>query len=577
MTRRHRIDPALDHPLDYPLDPALAHHRAGRLDMAERLYRDALARHPGHHAARHLLGVVAHQRGHHAEAAALIAEAVRDDPAMPDYHGNLGLALAALGRTGQAADRQRRALVLRPDYPEAHLNLGLVLATLGDAAGGVACLARALRLRPGFDPARTALAELLHREGCRLRDLGRVEDAARRFAEAAAHRPDDAALWNDLGTARAALGQAVEARAAWRRAVQVGPDRADALTNLALATQTDGDADAAERLFGRALALHPDLPVARANRGLLRLERGDLAGGWPDYGWRFAADPANARRPPPLPAWRGEELSAKRLLIWGEQGIGDTILFSSACADAVARARAVTIEVDRRLVPLFARSFPAARVRPRGAGPVPDCDIHVPVGSLPRVFRTRLSDFPARTGWLTADPEQAARWRDRLAALGPGPRVGIAWRSLVVTPRRQSAGTALDDWAPLFALPGLHLVSLQPGDAEAETAAAEARFGVRIHRWPDHDRTDDLDGTAALIAGLDLVITPAVSAGELAGALGVPVWRIGRRDWTGLGTAARPWFPAMRLFRPPPGGTLADALVRAADALAGTRVNFAGS
>ncbi|MEC3929563.1 flagellar protein FlbA, partial [Citrobacter braakii] len=91
---------------------------------------------------------------------------------------------------------------------------------------------------------------------------------------------------------------------------------------------------------------------------------------------------------------------------------------------------------------------------------------------------------------------------------------------------------------------------LQYDDCAAEIAEASNRFGVRIHRWRDLDLMNDFENAAALVANLDLVISPAMSAGELAGALGVPVWRFGGRDWTQLGTAMRPWFPTMRLFQP---------------------------
>ncbi len=197
-----------------------------------------------------------------------------------------------------------------------------------------------------------------------------------------------------------------------------------------------------------------------------------------------------------------------------------------------------------------------------------DADVHVPMGSLPRVFRPALSAFPPAPAWLVPDPDRAAAWAARLGALGAGLKVGLAWTSGYVTRERSAAYTTLDQWAPVFAVPGLRLVTLQYGDREAEIRAAEQRFGVTIHRWPDLDLKDDFEGVAALAANLDLVVSVAVSAGELAGALGVPVWRVGGADWTQLGSAARPWFPAMRLFQPPPGGTLGDALARAAADLA---------
>ncbi|WP_155903601.1 hypothetical protein [Azospirillum brasilense] len=137
-----------------------------------------------------------------------------------------------------------------------------------------------------------------------------------------------------------------------------------------------------------------------------------------------------------------------------------------------------------------------------------------------------------------------------------------------MTESRRSAYSRLDEWGALFAVPGVVFVTLQYGACEAERAAAEAHFGVAIHRWDDLDLTDDFDGTAALMASLDLVIAPATAVGELAAALGVPVWRFGGRDWTQLGSAVRPWFPAQRLFRPQAGEDISGVLSRMAGQLA---------
>nr|WP_246500040.1 tetratricopeptide repeat protein [Azospirillum soli] len=745
---------------------ALRHHREGRLDAAEPLYRRLLDMVPGHADARHLLGVLIHQRGRHEEAASLIVEAIRIESGIPDYHSNLGLVLAALGRLDESAACHRRALALRADYVEAHFNLGLVLVALGRVSEAVAHYAEAARLRPDFADAHLnlgaalqdlgrpeealaaharaaellpgdprpwsnmavtmrqlgqsaeadealrqamarggaadagslmALAGALHAEGrlieaadayaealrldgqnplllnnfgLLLRDIGQPEDAVTCFEAAFALKPDYAEAYDNLGSLKAAQGRTIEAEAchraalayrgdmaaAWnnlgnaikahgrldaalacwrmavtlepgraevysnlgnglrqrerfaeaerchrralllmpsqaaannnyghalqgqlhhaeaarwfRRALALNPAYAEALSNLGLALQRLGDRVAAETAYGRALALQPELALAHFNRALLRLEQGDLTEGWPGYGWRFASGQVGAGRQPAMSAWRGEDLTGKRLLVWGEQGVGDTILFASMLEDVIVRARAVVIEVDRRLVPLFARSFPKASVREPTV--LRDCDLHVPMGSLARVFRPALANFPARPGWLVFDPVQATLWRDRLASLGPGLKVGIGWRSQFITEERRSAYVALDQWEPLFTLPGVVFVNLQYGDCEGELAAVEGRFGVRIHRWADLDLKDDFDGTAGLIAALDLVISPAMSVGELAGALGVPVWRFGGRDWTQLGTGARPWFPTQRLFQPRAGEALGDVLAQMAQALAPT-------
>jgi hypothetical protein len=176
---------------------------------------------------------------------------------------------------------------------------------------------------------------------------------------------------------------------------------------------------------------------------------------------------------------------------------------------------------------------------------------HVAAGSLPGLLRGHLADFAGPAGYLRAREDQVAPWRRRLADLdGAGPRtlkVGLCWRSGLDVESRAGRQSDLADWAPLLALPGVTAVTLMYGDTTAERAALGL---LAPHHFPALDQRDDLEGLAALLSSLDLVVTAPTATGELAGALGVPVWRLaGELDVTCLGTGARPWFPSMRVFR----------------------------
>lgn len=534
-------------------------------------------------------------------AADAYAEALRRDPQNPRFLNDFGLVMQSLGRADDAANCFEAALGIDPGFAEAEDNLGSLAMLRGQADEAAVRHRAALRHRPTLSAAWNNLGNALKAQG-RLSaatgawrtalalfpnaaevwtNLGNGLRAAERFVESeAAHRralrlrPGSAIAHNNLGDAVQMRGGDAVGAAAYRRALAIDPAYAEAASNLGLALQRLQRTAEAAAWFDRALALVPDLALARFNRGLMRLEAGDVARGWPDYAWRFGSGRVGRGRQPALPAWRGEDLAGRRLLVWREQGVGDELLFASCYAEAIARARHVVIESDVRLVSLFQRSFPSATVRAqtidgegREAGLTTDCDLHTPAGSLARVFRGRLADFHSYPPWIVPDPVRILEWRDRLARLPHGLRVGIAWRSQLLTAERRGAYTTLDQWAPVFAVPGVTLINLQYGEVDAELSAAERSHGVTIHRWPDLDLRDDFESAAALTAALDLVIAPAVSAGELAGAVGTPVWRIGGRDWTWLGTGVRPWFPVMRVFQPPPEGGLGDALELAARAL----------
>nr|WP_211113338.1 tetratricopeptide repeat protein [Azospirillum endophyticum] len=570
---------------------AVTLYRAGDVAAAEALVRQALAMASGHPVALHLGGVLAKRNGSLDEARALLVRAIAGDPVNASAQAALCEVLQGLGQLDMAEHVSRACVALQPDGAGHWVNRTALLRRMGDDGAARLAIARALRLRHDLAPAHGHRAELAtsprdavtaHRIAASLmpgaadilNNLGTALHKADRFAEAErlldrAIRCDPglAVAWTNRGNALDALGRVAEAEACHRASIDRGSSLADAHANLAHLLTRQGRHEEALAAFDAALTADPKHAQAHYNRSLLLLETGTLRTGWTDHEWRFATQQfRNQRRRLVMRAWRGENIAGRRLLVWREQGVGDEILFASCYEEAMRRTRRLVIECDHRLVPLFARSFPDADVRPESADPR-DADVQVAAGSLPRLLRTDLKRFPGRSSWLVPEPARVELWRERLAGLGAGLRLGIGWRSQLMTAERKAAYVPLEQWGPLFALPGIVFVTLQYGDCEAELRAAEERFGVTIHRWADLNLKDDFDGAAALTANLDLVISPAMSAGELAGALGVPVWRFGTRDWTQLGTGVRPWFPAMRLFQPNPGEELEATLVSMAKAL----------
>ncbi|WP_434624108.1 tetratricopeptide repeat protein [Azospirillum sp. B2RO_4] len=539
------------------LREALAHHRAGDLDGAERAYRAMLAADGANADALHLLGVLHHQRGRDADAVRLIGQAIARRPKMAEQHANLGLALHALGRLAEAEAEYRRALALREAYAEAHNSLGSALQEQDRLAEAASHYRRALDLDAGYAEAWANLGTLLRAQD----DYAEAEAALRHALQL---DPGHATALTNLGVVLKETGRTGEAEAAHLEALRLAPGDAETMVNLALLREAQGRGEEAEALYRNALVHAPGFALARWNLALRLLGRGRLAEGWDEYEARFASRRVSAGRSLALPAWDGA--AGRRVLVWREQGLGDELMFGTALPDLAARLgpAALVVEVDARLTGLVSRALPGVTVRAETTDPT-DAEAHLPMGSLPRLLRPTLADFPARPSWLAPDPARAMEWAERLAELGPGLRVGICWGSQNMLGERKASYTALADWAPLLTLPGLIPVTLQYDGREAEIAEVETRLGIRILRWPDTDLKNDLEGVAALIANLDLVVTVASSVGEMAGALGVPVWRFGPAgDWTALGSCVRPWFPSMRLWSTRPGEGLADILVRMA-------------
>ncbi|WP_042694028.1 tetratricopeptide repeat protein [Azospirillum sp. B506] len=581
--------------------------QSGRPDEAVTLIGMALAQAKGVADYWDNLGSALSAAGRPGEAVQAHRNAAVLDPQGPQRRHNLGNALAALDCQDEAERAFAAALALKPDYAKAWYNLGNGRAARRRHADAVTALDRAVRLAPGMVEAHNNLGDALamagrldeaiaqhrlvtrHRPddatafynlGSVLQQKGALESAEIAYRQALKRNPRHSASLNNLGSVLKRLGRPDQAEQCHRQALELHPEFVEARYNLGNALQAQGRYVEAAACFEEALAQQPDLATATYNLSLLALLHGDLPRGWAGYERRFAAGEVMPNRRFAVPRWGGQLLRGKRLLVWREQGVGDEILFASCYPDVIDWAGGpVTIECDPRLVPLFRRSFPKAVVRaesctgdafgeiPRETIEPPDCDLQVPAGDLPGLLRGSLSAFEPQGSWLVPDAALVERWAERLAALGPGLRVGIGWRSQLMTTERKAAYVMLEHWGPLFAVPGLQFVNLQYGDCEAELRAAEERFGVTIHRWADLNLKDDFDGAAALTANLDLVISPAMSAGELAGALGVPVWRFGTRDWTQLGTGTRPWFPTMRLLQPRPDEGLETTIGAIAHAL----------
>jgi hypothetical protein len=309
-----------------------------------------------------------------------------------------------------------------------------------------------------------------------------------------------------------------------------------------------------------AVRLGPDSPDGHFNLSLALLALGDLAQGWEEYEWRWKTRLMQGRRHFPQPQWRGEAAGGRTLLVQAEQGFGDTIQFCRYATLAAARGLRVILEAQKPLVRLL-RCLPGVDlVVEQGDGP-PPFDLQCPMLSMPLAFGTTVGTIPSAASYLEADAALAAAWRARLSAVaGHDLRIGLVWAgnpgselpSMAARDRRRSV--APDLLAPLFGLPGLRFFSLQK-----DGPAAPGGFPLTDFMGGMGDFAD----TAALVAGLDLVISVDTAVAHLAAALGKPVWLLDRFDhcWRWLaGRRDSPWYPSLRVYRQPRPGDWAPVI-----------------
>jgi len=537
-------------PVSDTLCLAVEHHRAGRLAQAETCYERLLRIDPRHADALHLLGVAAHQRGDHHRAVDCIRRAIAQNDAFAPYHSNLGAAYRSMGRLDDAIGCYREALRRDDRAAEVHFNLANALKEKESLPEAADSYRQAVQLKPEWADPWIALAETLRRQD-------RLDEAVACCRRALAIQPESAEAEFQLGGALRAQGRSAEAIEHYARAVALRPAFVEARINLGCVYDDLGELDRAVAAYDQALALKPDSAAAHFNRALAWLRAGDFERGWTEYEWRWRHN--GRARAFAEPVWNGASLENREILVYSEQGIGDEIQFSSCVPDVVSRARACLLECDARLVRLFARSFPQARVFARAAAgaavPVSgrwSFDCQIAAGSLPGLLRRNLQSFPQTSGWLRADEARVAEWKRRYARLGSGIVVGVSWRGGKDPATRKLRSTPLADWRALLALPGVCFVNLQYGDCRDELNSLHAATGVRVADWEEGNPLGDLDEFAARVKALDLVIAVDNATVHLAGALGTTCWTLlpFAADWRWMRDRTdSPWYPAMRLFR----------------------------
>lgn len=518
---------------------ALALFQGGDLDGAERALRDTLRIYPGDGEAAHLLAGVLHARGDIAGALSQFAKAAALAPNDAALAFNYGRVLADAGRREEAAAAFARALSLSPGDAEAELALGLSLAALGRVEAALPHFEAARRLRPGDAAAH-------YNAGVALAALGRHREAVRAYDAALSVAPGHLDARANRGVAHAALLDMDLAIADLAAVAAQAPESAARVRQLALTLLEADRHDEAEAALVRVLAMEPDDADARYALGVARLARGDYAEGLPLYEerWRVRGGPRPRVRAAPV--WTGsQEIAGRRVLIEGEQGIGDALMFCRFIPELAARG--ATPLVLERAALLGVLGGLGAPVSDQDA-PAPPHDFVIPMASLPLALGARAESLPMPP-YLTAEPARIAGWRARL---GPARRrrIGIAWRG-ADGGDRQTRRRAL----PLESLERLlcadaDFISLQLSAGEAAPALERARarsFGEDIRDFRD---------LAALIAALDLVISVDTAVAHLAGALHAPLWVLLARpcDWRWRREGASPWYPSARLFRQPAPG-----------------------
>ena len=544
-------------------------------------YRAALALQPDHAGARRglILALMAERRT--SEALEQLGIAVKAEPQAAELRDLAGRALRAERRYDDALLHQRKALALAPQDPEIREQYARTLALIRHA-DTMAEAVRELEAVLAQHPDRLESLLLL---GALLLKQQRAAEALACLDRVATMAPDRIEMLVNRAIALQLLGRQADAARSIDRAVKLAPDDCVVLSGRGTLREQAGDYQGALQDYRAACASQAPrsdeaLAEAELKLGLLLLSLGQLAEGWPLYHARMQTgvqDSRGAAYRARLPEWDGVVRPGQRLLVWGEQGIGDQVIYAQMLPELAARGAVPICACDERLVPLLRRSFPALRIEAMNAGHDKEISalaaMQTGIRSLGTALRPTLAQFPPPRAYLVPDPAVVAELRARYRSQGKRHVVGLTWRSKNALFGDFKA-VPLIGWAGILRQPDVLFVDLQYGDTADECKAVADQLGIDILHDDSVDQLTDIDRYAAQAAAMDLVIGTSNSGLHIAAALGRPCWALvpagaGRLWYWFLDRDDSPWYPALRLFRQAPGRSdrWDDTLQRVAAAL----------
>lgn len=454
------------------------------------------------------------------DAIKAFTKAIEVNPYYVEAYNTLGQVLLQKGVLDDAMNATAKAIELNPKFAQAHNNLSNIYRMKGQFSDAIQSAKNAISIQPKFPEAYCSLALVL-------KELELHEEAINQCKVAITLNPEYAVAYNNLGNLYKDIGDPKLALEMFSKAIALQPQYADAIVNSGNALTDIGKYNEAIEEYKRALKINPNHSDAKFNASFAYLNNKDISLGLQMNEWRwltkgFAGQKRDFKQSILKPS---STTFNKRLLIWSEQGIGDTINWVSYLPRITELCQSCTLECQKKLVPLLTRSFPNIKVIPTDIEldtKRTDFDLHLPLGSLPYYFHINHIKYTRQQSYLHANAEKELKIREKLNTLGPAPFVGISWRSLSMLQKRSKNYAPIADWAPLAQLENVTFINLQATATSGELHEMSNVLGKLIHSFDDIDLHNDIDGSAALIGALDTVISIKTTTALISSAMGTP-------------------------------------------------------
>jgi tetratricopeptide (TPR) repeat protein len=481
----------------------------GNHDEAIEFYNKSITLKPDYAQAYGNMGNTLKDQGKLKEAIEAYNKAISLKPDYAEAYSNMGATLQDQGKLDEAMEAYNKCISLKPDYADAHNNIGVALKDQGKLEEAIEAYNKALALNPDY-------AEAYSNMGATLQEQGKHDEAIEVYNKSIALKPDYADAYYNMGETLKDQDNLDEAIETYNKAISLKPDYAEAYSNMGATLQDQGKHDEAIEAYNKAISLQPDYAEAHVNLSFTLLNSDKLQEGLDENEWRWKTKKfLSQQRYFSQPLWDGKKsLNGKKILLWCEQGIGDTINWSSCLSLVTSQVEHCILECQEKLVPLLERSFPNVEVKAVNISSDlerDDFDFHLPMGSLYKHFIPEITQNPKPEAYLVPDPVRVNFWKGRLRSLGKGPYIGVCWKSSVVSAYRLKHYPPISEWSPVFAIPDVTFINLQYNDFEDDLAKVKDELGVTVHNFEDIDQYNNVDDVVALCAALDMCVTTKVT------------------------------------------------------------------
>ena len=432
----------------------------------------------------------------------------------------LGASRAQIGMLDEAVEAYKTSISLKPDCADTFNNIGVAFKNQGKFDEAIEAYRKSISLKPDH-------TEAYDNMGVALKSQGKLDEAIEAYKKSILLKPSRAEAYNNLGNTLKEQGRLDQALKNYNKAISLKPDYAESYNNIGLILHYLDKSHEAAKTFNKSISLKPDFAEAHYNLSFTLLNSGRLKEGLDESEWRWkTCQFLSMQRHFSRPMWDGiQSLKDKRILLWCEQGIGDTLNWSSCLSLLASLANHCILECQDKLVPLLQRSFPNVEVKPEDRSldqNRDDFDYHLPMGSLYRHFLTDITQNTKPKAYLVPDPERVNYWRDRLASLGKGPYIGIGWKSTDMSPGRLPNYAPILEWSPILKIPDVTFINLQYKDFEDDLAKVKEELGVTVHNFDDLDQFNNVDDVTALCSALDMAVTTKVTPMIFSSTVGTP-------------------------------------------------------